>query len=151
MVLPKQLFVHTRPVVKALYKTKRNDLHQIGVALIVFRQQNQMVIPILITSDLPVKAGIGCYIDLAAEDRIDPGRFCLPVKIDHTIHDAMIGDRRTVHTELLDPGHILFNFIRTVQQTVLCMDMQMCKIQSSSLLVYLPDLSVCDGNASLLE
>ena len=54
--------------------------------------------------------------------------FCLFIKINDAEHDTMIRDRYTIHAELFDSCNQLFNFIRAIQQAILCMDMQMCKI-----------------------
>ena len=86
-----------------------------------------MIIPVLTAANLTVKPGIGRHIHLTAQDRIDarlPGR---PVKINDAEHDAMVGDGTAVHAQLLYPLNALFDLIRTVQQAVLRVDMQMCK------------------------
>ena len=39
----------------------------------------------------------------------------------------MIRDRYAVHSQFLDSGNTFFYFVGTVQQTILCMDVKMCK------------------------
>ena len=127
MVGSQHLVIHTRFIIKSLDKTLGDDLHQILIAGIIFRQQNHMIIAILAASRLPVKTRSGRHIDLTADDRLDPIFSGCPVKIDHAVHDAVVGNRQTVHPQFLRPGGQFFYFTRCVKQTVLCMHMQMCK------------------------
>ena len=121
------LHIDTRLVIVPLRKTAADDFAQIRVTSIIFRQKHQMVIPVIPAGNLPVKTGIGRNIDLTAQNRIDTLCPRRTVKIDHTVHCAMVGNRRSRHAQLLDPFYIFFDFIGTVQQAVLCMDVQMCK------------------------
>jgi len=82
-----------------------------------------MVIPVISACHFPVKPGIGSYIDLASENRIDPLLTCLPIKIDHSVHDSVIRNCRTVHPQLFHSCNILFDLVRAIQKTVLRMDM----------------------------
>ena len=88
-----------------------------------------MVISVLAASCFTVKSGAGSYINLTSQDRIDSLGPCCTVKIDHTVHNSVVCDRRTVHAKFFDTGYIFFYFIGTIQQTVFCMDVKMCKLQ----------------------
>ena len=123
MIFFQKFQIHTWLIIKAFHKCLGYDLHQIAVALIILGQQNQMVITVIATSHFPVKTGTRSHINLTSEDRIDPGFSCSPVKINDTIHNAMISDRRAVHTQFFHSGHILFDLIGAIQKTVFCMDM----------------------------
>ena len=71
---------------------------------------------------LSVKSGIRRDIDLTAKHRIDARRLRLFIEINHAEHDAVIRDRRRRHAKLLHSLYIFFDLIRTVQKTVLRMD-----------------------------
>ena len=115
--------IHTGTIVVTIHKTFGDDLHQIRISDIIFRQQHQMIITVFSFDLLPVKTGARCHIHLTATDRIHPRFLRCTVKIDHTIHHTMIRDRPGCHPQFPDPVDILCNLIGTVQQTVLCMDM----------------------------
>ena len=102
------LIVYTGLIVKAFHKALGYDLHQVFITLIIFCQKNQMVIPILSSRIFPVKPGSRSHIYLAAQDRFNSHFLCRPVKINHSIHYAMIRDRQAVHSQLLCPGGQLF-------------------------------------------
>ena len=125
--LTQQVQVHTGLVIEALCERPADDLHQVGVAGIVFRQQDQMIIPVVPMARLPVMARAGGDIDLASDDRIDALFFCRLIKIDHAVHDAVIGYCSRRHSELLHPSDVLRDFIGTVQKGILRVDVKMCK------------------------
>ena len=127
VILPQHLHIHARSVVIPLGKALADDLHQIGIARIVLRQQHEVVIPLIPAADLLVKARVRRDIDLAAEDRLDAVRLCLLIEINHAVHDAVVRDRRAVHAKLLDALDILPDLVGAVEQTILRMYMQMCK------------------------
>ena len=135
-VVPFQhLQIHPGLVVKALHISLGDDLHQVGVAGVVFGQQNQMIVPVISASALPVEAGARGHIHLTAQHRPDPGRIARTVKFDHAVHGAVVGDRRAVHAQLLHPGHIFFDFVGPIQKAVFRMGMKMCEIHSVCLLL----------------
>ena len=123
MICFQRLNIHARLIVKSIDKPDRYNLHQILVALVIFRQQHQMIITIFVISCLFVKPGTWCHIDLASQDRLDSLSFCFFIKINHTIHDTMVSDSCTVHAQFLDPCHIFLDLIGSIQQTVFCMHM----------------------------
>ncbi len=104
-----------------------HDLHQVLIAFIIFRQQHQVIISVLATGYFPVKPGIRRHINLAAQDRIDPLLPAGAVKINDTVHHAVVRDSRRIHPQLFHPFYIFFYLIGTVQQAVLRVDMQMGK------------------------
>ena len=93
-----------------------------------------MVIALLPAADLLVKTRVRRDIDLAPENRLDAVCLRLLIKVNHTVHDAVVCDRGTVHAKLLDTLDILLNLVGAVEQTVLCMYVQMCKCHSLTLL-----------------
>ena len=127
MVTVQDLHIHPGLIIIAFGEAFAHDFHQIGIAGVVFRQKDEMVIPIISAGQLFVKPGIGSHINLTAYDRLDPGLLGGPVEVDNPIHNAMVGDGRTVHPQLFYPLHIFLYLIRPVQKTVLRMDVKMCK------------------------
>ena len=126
--LLQDLHIHTRLIIISLGKSPGYDLHQIVIAQIILRKKNQMVIPVVPASYcFFIKPGAWRHIDFAAQDRLDADGLGSPVKINNAEHDAMIRDRYAVHSQFLDSGNTFFNFVGTVQQTVLCMNVKMCK------------------------
>ena len=123
MIFFQKFQIHTWLVIKAFHKCLGYNLHQVAVSLIILGQQNQVVITVIATSHFTVKAGTRSHINLTSQDGIDPGFSGSPVKVDHTVHNTMIGDRRTVHTQFFYSGYILFDLIGAIQKTVFCMDM----------------------------
>ena len=119
--------IHTGFIIIAFGKTTADDLHQVSIAGIVLRKQHQMVITILSTCQFLVKPGIRSHVYLTAQDRFDPRFSGCTVEIDHAVHNAMVGDCRAVHAQLLDPGYVLLDLVGTVQQRIFCMNMKMCK------------------------
>ena len=106
--------VHTGFIIISFRKATADDFHQIRIAGIVLRQQHQMMITFFSTGQFLVKTGIRCHIHLTAQDRLDPRFSGCPVKIDHAVHNAMVGDCRAVHTQLLDPGYVLLDLVGAV-------------------------------------
>ncbi len=127
MVGFQHLVIHAGFIIEALHKALGYNFHEVVVSGIIFRQQNQMIITILSVRIFPVKAGSRRHIDLTADDGLDAHLPCRPVKVDDTVHDTMVGDGHAVHAKLPGPRRQLFDLTGTVQQTVLCMDVQMCK------------------------
>ena len=76
---------------------------------------------------LSVKPGTGSNVDLTAQNRLDSGFMSCPVKINHPIHNAVIGNGRCIHAQFFHPGCKFFYLIGTVQKTVFRMNVKMCK------------------------
>ena len=123
VILFQNLHVDTRLIVKSIDKARRNNLHQIGIARIIFRQQNQMVVPVLSAAGFAVETGTRRHVNLTAEDRLDALRAGFFIKIDTAEHDAVIGDRGAVHAKFFDSGDVLFDLVRAVQKAVFGMYM----------------------------
>ena len=113
-VLPQKLFIHTRLVVIPFRKPSRYNLHQVVVSLIIFRQKDKVVIPVIIVPCLTVKPGTRSHIYLTSKDRIDPRLLCFFIKIDHTVHHTVIRNGGTVHAEFLHTRDILLDLVGTV-------------------------------------
>ena len=120
--------VHPGLVVVALRKSPGDKLHQIVISCVVLCQQHKMIVSALAVSPgLLVKPGARGHVDFTAKDRLDPRGLCRLVEVNDAVHDAVVGDGHAVHSQLLHPGNTFLYFIGSVQQTVLCVNVQMCK------------------------
>ncbi len=133
MELAQQLLVDSGLVIVPFREGAAHYFHQVGVALVVLRQKNQVVVAVVARPLLPVEPRSGRHVDLAADDGLDPGLFAGFIKIDHAVHDAVIGNRRAVHAEFPDALYIFFDLIGAVQQRIFRVDVQMCKCHTASL------------------
>ena len=101
-VSTKHLIIHSWFIIKALCKAFGNNLYQVLISLIIFRQQHKMVITAVIFRPfcrLTVEPGSRCHIHLTSKDGIYPlcqGRL---VKFYGSIHNAMIRNSQAVHTK----------------------------------------------------
>ena len=118
------LQVYSRFVIIALGKSAGHDLHQIVIACVILCQQHQVIIAVFIALPrLFTESGARCHIDLTSKNRMNPCCLRRTIEINHAIHHTMVCDRHTVHAKFFYSRYTFFNFIGTVQQTVLCMDM----------------------------
>ena len=113
------VLVYARLIVKALQLTDADDFHQVMVACIVLRQQNQMVHAAVIFFQMRTLG----QIYLAADNRLDACLGTFLIKFHCAVHCAMVGNRQAVHAQLLGIGHQLVDFRSAVQQAVFCMYM----------------------------
>ena len=113
------VLVYARLIVKALQLTDADDFHQVMVACIVLRQQNQMVHAAVIFFQMRTLG----QIYLAADNRLDACLGTFLIKFYRTVHRAMVGNRQAVHAQLLGIGHQLVDFRSAVQQAVFRMYM----------------------------
>ena len=114
MELLQHFHVHTGFIIISFRKATADDFHEIRIAGIVLRQQHQMMITFFPAGQFLVKTGIRSHIHFAAQDWLDPRFSGCPVKIDHAVHNTMVGDCRAVHAQLLDPGYILPDLVGAV-------------------------------------
>ena len=70
-------------------------------------------------------------IDLTTDDGMDALRLCFLIESNGAVHNAVIGHSDRIHAELLRASNKFLDAARTVEQTVLCMHMQMCKGHAS--------------------
>jgi hypothetical protein len=88
-----QLPVDPRLVVVALQIAERRELDQVGVPLVVLREQRQVRVA------LALEAAVVADVDLAADDRLDPVALRLAVERDGSGERAMVGERHRRHLE----------------------------------------------------
>ncbi len=75
-----------------------------------------MVIAFRVFSDIPVKTRTRRYIHFASDNRLDAFGFTGFIKINDTVHDAVIRDRGRVHAQFLHMPDIFRNFIGAIQK-----------------------------------
>ena len=119
VICSQHVLVYAWFIIKALQLTDADNLHQVMVACIVLRQQNQMVHAAVIFFQMRALR----KIYLAADNRLDACLGALLIKFHCAVHRAVVGNRQTVHSQLLGIGHQLRDFRSAVQQAVFRMYM----------------------------
>ena len=119
VIRSQHVLVYAWFIIKSLQLTDADDFHQVMVACIVLRQQNQMVHAAVIFFQMRALR----KIHLAADNRLDTCLGALLIKFHCAVHCAMVGNRQTVHAQLLGIGHQLGDFRSAVQQAVFRMYM----------------------------
>ena len=102
----------------------RDKIGKVAVALLILAQQDKMA-RLGVEFMLLIKARARGNIDLAADDGLDALGLTGAVKIDRTVHHAMVGDGAGGLPHRLDELWKVADAARTVKQTVFGMDMQM--------------------------
>ena len=124
VILLKQSVVDARHVVKALGEAERHQLDQILVAGVVFAEEDHVVIALVGAFFEP---RLRRDIDLAADNGMDALLLTGAVKVDHAVHDAVVGDGKRRKPLPLGGRGYLADTAGTVQQAVFGMNMQMRK------------------------
>ena len=122
MIFLKHLKIHAGLIIIPFREALAHDLCQIRIALVILREQHQMIIPFLTAGLLLVKAGIRRHVNLTAKDGLDPRLLRRAIKIDHAIHHAVIRNGSAVHAKLLHALYIFLNLICAVQKRIFRVD-----------------------------
>ena len=126
VVLPQKVHVHARAVVEAVDEAARDHIDEILIARHILAQQDQMI-GLAVERIHLVKARSRRDIDLAADDRLDPGGLRGLVEINDAVHHAVIRQGDGLLPKLLDTGHHVLDAARAVKQAVFRVDVQMDK------------------------
>ena len=126
VVLPQKVHVHARAVVEAVDEAARDHIDEILIARHILAQQDQMI-GLAVERIHLVKARSRRDIDLAADDRLDPGSLRSLVEINDAVHHAVIRQGDGLLPKLLDTGHHVLDAARAVKQAVFRVDVQMDK------------------------
>ena len=125
-VLAQQLHVDTRLHIKALGEAARHHVDEVAVAGHVLAQQDEVRVPLAVNV-AAVESRMRCKVHLTADDWMNALCLAGAVKVDHAVHDAVVGQRARGLTQFCNAVHQLFNAAGAVQQAVFTVDMQMCK------------------------
>ena len=117
-VLGQDLLVDARLVVHALHLPDGAEAHEVDVALVIGRQQRE-VARVAVDAALAQQPRPGGDVDLAADDRLDPGFLACLVEVDRAVHDAVIGERDRGHLELGRPRDHGVDATGPIEQRVL--------------------------------
>ncbi len=124
-VLRQHLLVDARLVVHAIQVGDGDELHQVAVARLILRQQREMVGGIPRGGGVLFRELAGGHVDLAADDRLDPGLLRLLVELDGAEEVAMVGHGDRRHAELARLAHDLRDAVGPVQHGVLRVQVEM--------------------------
>ena len=123
MVPVQNFHIYTGFIVISFRKATAYNFYQIFIAFVIFRQKYQMIVAILPAGYFLVKTGIRCHINLTPQNGIDSCSLGLFIEINNTVHNTMVGDGTGRHAQFLNTFYIFFDFVGSVQETVLRMDM----------------------------
>jgi hypothetical protein len=128
VVLPQEVHVDARLVVEALEVGLRHEHHQVPVAGVVHREQQQVADRIeargVALARLAFEARAGREVDLAAEDRLDAVLLGGLEELDRAEEVAVVGERDRRHAELLRALEERIDLDRAVEQRVLAVQVE---------------------------
>ena len=127
-VLAEQRLVHARLVVEAFEKTEGDELKQVFVADHVLGQKDQMVAGVARGAGVLVAAILRGHVDLATDDRLEPGLFGVVVKHEGAVEIAVVGDGRGRAAEGAGRLDQIADADGAVEQAVLGVTVQMDEI-----------------------
>ena len=104
VVFLQQIMVNTWLVVVALKVGSRAQFHQVLVAGIVHRQQDE-VVTCLVLGRVAVMNGPSRHIGLDTNDRFDARVLGYFVKLDSSAERPMVGDGTRLHAQFFDMVH----------------------------------------------
>ena len=121
-VFPQQVLVDPGLHIEALCPRKGHHVGEIAVALLIFAQQHQMAaLAVEFVDFIKPGAALRGYIDLAADDGLDPLRLAGPVEVDDAVHDAVIRNGAGGLPHGLHNSRQLLDLAEAVQQAELRM------------------------------
>ena len=107
-------------------KSFGNQQTQIFVTLSVLTQQHQVIRIVINTMDTVFHIPAG-HIHLAADNGLDACSLGSLIKVDTTVHYAMVSDGNGILTQFLHPVHHTGNAASAIKKAVFGMYMQMNK------------------------
>ena len=123
---PQQLHINTRFNIISLGKSAADHITQVFVSGFILAQKYKMI-SLLVLFIVPVKSGSGRNIHFTAYNWLYSRLFCLFIKINRSIHYAMVGNRHGTLSQPLNSGNQVLNPAGSIQETVFTVNMQMCK------------------------
>ena len=126
VVAAQQLHIHPGTAVKALGKARRDQGHEVLVALHVFAEEDEMVIrPLAALHTRLVEAGAGRDVDLTADDGLDACLLAGLVEGDCAVQHAVIRNGHGIVAALLHTGGKVGYTARAVQKAVFGVEVKM--------------------------
>ena len=92
-------FVDARFIMKSIQMRSRNQLYQIAITDEIFGQQRKMKRRISSRGCASIIHSAGRHVHLASNNRFDPGLLSHLIKLDRTVHVAVVGNGDCRHTE----------------------------------------------------
>ena len=129
VILFDQLLVDTRLVIESLGKRVGDHLAEVVIAFEVLGQQDQVVAGLLV---LVLLEAVFHHVDLAAQNRLDPGVRGGIVEVLDAVHVAVVGNGDGVHAEGLGPLDERLDSGGAVKNRILGMYVQMDEIGHGS-------------------
>ena len=137
VMLGEEFLVHTRLVVEAFEVRCGDELHQVLVAILVLREQEQVLINFLASSSaragLLLEAAAVRHIDLATDDGFDALLADSLVEVHCAVEHAVVRDGHRAEVQLLRPRGELVQAARGIQKRILRVQVQMDKLDKQSL------------------
>ena len=131
MMLLQQLMIDARLGIKALRPCFAHPGDQVLIAGIVFAQEHKMA-ALVVERIYFIMARACGNIDLAANHRLDAPLLRGTIKIDHSIHRAVVCNGHCRLPKCLSTVEQRPDSACAVKQAVFCMQMQMCKAGQES-------------------
>ena len=121
-MLAQKVQINARLDVKALHVRHRDEVGEVAVAFLILAQQHEMA-GLVVEFMLLVKARARGDVHLAADDGLDALGLAGAVKVDRTVHHAVVGDGAGGLSHRLDELWKVADAARAVEQAVFGMDM----------------------------
>ncbi|CAK8716476.1 hypothetical protein LDFHOB_05810 [Candidatus Electronema aureum] len=122
MVAGEQLAVNARLVVEARCLRHRSQLHQVAVAVLVHRQEDEVevVARALVVNEM---VGLG-DVQLAADDGAQSGFLGLGVELQRAVHGPVVSDSHGVHAVFFGLVDQVADADGTVEHRILGVDVE---------------------------
>ncbi len=122
-VFREEFLADPRLVIEAVQRRLGDDFHQIAVAFVVLRQDDQVVVAVALGRGAMVF--FLADVELAADDRLDPNFLGGVDELDRSEDVAMVGHGHGGHAQLLDALDELLGFACSVEHGVVGVQVQM--------------------------
>ncbi len=121
VVFLQDLVAHAGAVIHALDMGRGHDFHEVLVAFVVLRQEDEVIVPLLLHPMVPFRD-----IDLAPDDGLHRGVLLRELEeLLHAVHVPVIRDREAGHAQLLGPVEQVVDGRLAVQDGILGMYVKM--------------------------
>ncbi len=129
MVLFKQIAVNTRLCVKALCPRFADHFNKVFITGFIFTKQYKMISFVIKAVNL-IKSCSRSNITLTTDNRLNSGFLCRLVKINHTVHYAVVGDCCGRLPFCFNGVNKFAYAARTVKETIFGVKMKMSESQT---------------------